>query len=195
MAFKLGIVVGHTATSGGATGTLGLPPEYNYHREVADSMADFARQTYGTASPRPMEVKIFLRDGVGVQGAYRAVDQWVGNDPAATVELHYNAATPSAHGTETLSSGSVGSRALASRVQAGLLQLLGTRDRGIKVRNRQTGGRGWLNLVAGRPPAIITEPAFGSNLSDAAKLRDYKFEIGRMIVTQAHGYFLERAGG
>ena len=53
MAFKLGIVVGHTATSAGATGTLGLPPEYNYHREVADSMVDFAKQTYGTASPRP----------------------------------------------------------------------------------------------------------------------------------------------
>jgi N-acetylmuramoyl-L-alanine amidase len=194
MTFKLGIVVGHTATSAGAKG-IDLPPEYHYHREVADRMADHAKQAYGSTAARPMQVKIFLRDGIKVQGAYRAVDQWVGSDPAATVELHYNAATPSAHGTETLSSGSSGSRALANRVQSGLVALLGTRDRGIRIRNRSNRGRGWLNLVAGRPPAVITEPAFGSNAVDAALLRDRRFEIGRMIVDQAHAYFLEHAGG
>lgn len=194
MTFKLGIVVGHTATRAGAQG-IGLPPEYHFHRDMADRMVEYARQSYGPASAHPMDVKVFLRDGIGVRGAYRAVDQWAGRDPAATVELHYNAAGPSARGTETLSSGTSGSRALAERVQAATVQLLGTRNRGLRIRNRQTRGRGWLSLVSGRPPAIITEPGFGSNAGDAALLHERRYEIGRMVVTQAHNYFLDRAGG
>ncbi len=166
---KLGIVVGHTANAGGAVG-ISLPQEYRYNTAVAQDMARFAADNFGPATGQPMDTRIFLRDGVGVAGAYQNTDQW-GAD--LTAELHYNAAVSSAKGTETLSSGSVNSLKFANLVQAGLCRLLGRagNSRGVKIRNRQNPDRGWVSLVSGRAPAVITEPAFGSNHSDAALLR------------------------
>ncbi len=187
MTFKLGIVIGHTAAKGGAKG-INLSVEYHYNSEVAKDMENYAAGTYGSSSTHPLETKLFFRDLVGVPGAYRAADEWRAN---ATVELHYNAATPTARGTETLSSGSAASLKFAKLVQGELCSLLNRNgdSRGVKIRNRQKQDRGWLSLVSGAAPAIITEPAFGSNAADAALLRAKKFEIGRKIVDQAHAFF------
>lgn len=199
MPFKLGIVVGHTDAAGGAIG-INLPREYDYHKAMASDMVAFAQSEFSKpGDPNPMEVRVFFRDGIGVSGAYNQVNDWVGNDAsrAATVELHYNAASPAAAGTETLSSGSPNSLAFAERVQAGLCSLLGRPgvSRGVKTRNRANKGRGWLSLVSGSPPAIITEPAFGSNPGDAALLRNRQFQIGREIVRRAKLYFDDVVGG
>lgn len=198
MAFKLGIVVGHTDAQGGAVG-LNLPREYDYHKAMAADMVAFSQAEFGQLSGNEtLEVRVFLRDGIGVSGAYAQVNEWVGGHAAraATVELHYNAATASAAGTETLSSGSASSMALSEQVQEGLCTLLGRsgKSRGIKIRNRTNKERGWLSLVSGLPPAIITEPAFGSNAADAALLRDMQFKIGREIVRRCKRYFDEFVG-
>jgi hypothetical protein len=199
MTFKLGIVVGHTDAKGGAVG-IGLPREYDYHKAMAADMLAFAQSEFGHLSDQDtLEVRLFFRDGIGVSGVYDQVSEWVGADAsrAATVELHYNAATPAATGTETLSSGSARSLALSESVHAGLCSLLGRpgQSRGIKVRNRTNKERGWLSLVSGTAPAIITEPAFGSNASDAALLRERQFMIGREIVRRCKRYFDETVGG
>lgn len=199
MTFKLGIVVGHTDAKGGAVG-LDLPREYDYHKAMAADMLAFAQSEFGHLSGQnAFEVRLFFRDGIGVSGVYAQVSEWVGSGAsrAATVELHYNAATPAASGTETLSSGSAGSLALSESVQAGLCALLGRpgQSRGIKVRNRTIRERGWLSLVSGTPPAIITEPAFGSNAADAALLREKQFLIGREIVRRCKRYFDDTVGG
>lgn len=198
MTFKLGIVVGHADAAGGAVG-LDLPREYDYNKAVAADMLAFAQSEFGQAGGQDaLEVRVFFRDGIGVSGAYNQVNNWVGADAprAATVELHYNAATPTASGTETLSSGSAGSVALSEKVHSGLCSLLGRlgQSRGIKVRNRTNKERGWLSLVSGMPPAIITEPAFGSNVSDAALLKEKQFMIGREIVRRSKRYFDEVVG-
>ncbi|MEO9778950.1 MAG: N-acetylmuramoyl-L-alanine amidase [Sedimentitalea sp.] len=198
MPYKLGIIVGHTDAKGGAVG-LDLPREYDYHKAMATDMQAFAQSDFGHLSGQEaMEVRLFFRDGIGVSGAYAQVSEWVGSfaSHAATVELHYNAATPAASGTETLSSGSAGSLALASSVQAGLCTLLGRpgQSRGVKVRNRTNKERGWMSLVSGTPPAIITEAAFGSNAEDAALLREKQFMIGREIVRRCKRYFDETVG-
>ena len=75
----------------------------------------------------------------------------------------------------------------ARQVQTKLCKLLNRNgdSRGIKVRNRNNKDRGWLSLVSGRAPAIITEPAFGSNPSDAALLKNKQLDIGRAIVDGA----------
>ncbi|CUH99172.1 N-acetylmuramoyl-L-alanine amidase [Leisingera aquaemixtae] len=198
MTFKLGIVVGHTDAAGGAVG-LNLPREYDYHKSVASDMLAFAQSEFSHGGQIALEVRVFFRDGIGVSGAYKQVNNWVGTDAsrAATIELHYNAATPAASGTETLSSGSARSLELSKRVHSGLCSLLGRsgQSRGIKVRNRTHKERGWLSLVSGRPPAIITEPAFGSNPSDAALLKEKKFLIGREIIRRSKLYFDEIVGG
>ena len=184
MATKLGIVVGHTAASGGAQG-IGIDQEYTYNKKMAEDLRAYAINKY-SSGPIQIEVKIFFRDNGGVSGAYGRADDWGAH---YTAELHYNSVgNTSVRGTETLSSGTSGSMALAREVQAAHCSILGrTGDsRGIKIRNRQNKDRGWFSLVVGAAPAIITEPAFGSSPSDANLLKTKQFELGRAIVDSVH---------
>ncbi len=189
MAMKLAVVIGHTSTSGGAKG-IGIAREYDYNTVVAEDMRVYAQGSFGDLSDKPIEVKLFRRDGIGVSGAYELVDEWQAD---LSVELHYNAASSSAKGTETLSSGSSGSLEFANQVQTKLCTLLNRsgNSRGIKIRNRTNKERGWLSLVSGRAPAIITEPAFGSNPADAALLKNKQLDIGRSIVDGAVAVWYE----
>lgn len=192
MPFKLGIIIGHTQSAGGARG-IGVPQEYTYNKSVAADMLAYALETF-EYSGEPIETKLFFRNQGGVEGAYGRVNAWMGADAAAglTAELHYNSfSSASASGTETLTSGTPNSRRFANLVQNRMCRLLGRtgNSRGLKTRNRTRPGRGWLSLVTGIPPAILTEPAFGSNPSDALLLKNKQFEIGRSIVDCAHDYF------
>jgi len=129
-----------------------------------------------------LDIKIFKREpGRGytreVQEVYARTDEW-GAD--AAIELHFNSAgDPRASGTETISSGSSRSLKLAQEVQMELVEELGLRDRGIKVRNNRTKGRGYRSLVSGRAPAILAEPFFGSS-SIGQRASDSKFERQRI---------------
>jgi len=129
-----------------------------------------------------MDVKMFLRSpdggyGTEIRRVYNAVDSWRAD---GSIELHFNAAgDPRASGTETLSSGSPGSLILAEEVQMEMVEELGLRDRGIKIRNKRTKGRGYLSLVSGRCPAILTEPFFASNSRGLAET-DTTFEQERL---------------
>lgn len=180
MIVKLGIVVGHTAAKGGAKG-IGIDREYSFNKTMAEDIRAYALKNYG-AAPKKIEVKVFMRDQGGVTGAYGRADAWGAN---FTAELHYNSVgNPTVTGTETLSSGSPGSVAFAKAVQSAHCLILGRtgQSRGVKIRNRQNKDRGWLSLVAGRAPAIIIEPAFGSNPEDANLLKVNQFGLGRAIV-------------
>jgi N-acetylmuramoyl-L-alanine amidase len=180
MALKLGIIVGHTSAKPGARG-IGLEHEYHYNTEVAKDLRDYAQQTYSTG-PNIVEVELFYRNQGGVAAAYGRADAWGAN---YTAELHYNSVgNTGVSGTETLSSGSRGSLAFAHAVQEAhcLVMGRGGKSRGIKIRNRQNRDRGWFSLVAGNAPAILTEPGFGSNPSDAQQLFQKRFILGRAIV-------------
>lgn len=192
MAFKLGIVVGHTQTAGGAQG-IGIQQEYTYNKAVAADMLAYTQEVF-EHSGEPINAKLFFRNQGGVQGAYGRINNWMGEEAAAglTVELHYNSfSSETVSGTETLTSGSPNSKRFAKLVQSKLCDLLGRtgESRGLKTRNRQNPGRGWLSLVSGIPPAILTEPCFGSSPTDAQLLSTKQFEIGRRIVDCAHDYF------
>ena len=152
---KIAIVVGHNSRRMGA-----------YSPHLKGSEFPFNSEASELIEPGPHTVKTFFRDP-SVRGYYSEIldcygrcDDW---GAEATVELHFNSATPTAHGTETLSSGSTGSMELARVFQATMIEGLGLRDRGIKVRRS---GRGSLSLLAGQAPAILTEPFFGSNADD-----------------------------
>lgn len=166
--FRLAIVVGHTKSAPGAVG-IDLPPEYEYNKRVAELIEERAR-----IAGIPL-VRTFFRDGVGIRGAYAQVDEWRAD---FSIELHYNgAASAAANGCETLSSGSKGSLALASYVHTEMLIAMQNTDRGVKVRKT---GRGSTSLSAGRAPAVIIEPAFGSNPMDAMRLKQ-----GQELIAQA----------
>jgi len=156
---NLAIVVGHNSRSQGAVRPDTGESEYSYNTRLAKMIKDEAEGS-------GMRCEIFYRrPGLGytreIREVYRETDSW-GAD--ATIELHFNAAgSPHASGTETFTSGSARSAILAQEVQMEMVEELGLRDRGVKVRNSRTRGRGYRSLVSGRAPAILIEPFFATS--------------------------------
>jgi len=172
---RLGIVVGHTRKDGGAVAVEGtIPQEYAYNTKLAQDMLNIAANREG------LIVRVFYRDDIGIRGAYKLSDAWGAN---CTIELHYNAAAnPKATGTETLHSGTKRSKSLAKHVQKRMVKALNLRDRGLKDRST---GRGSTSLRAGRAPAIIVEPGFGSNFNDAKTLLRKRRELAQAYIEGA----------
>lgn len=81
------------------------------------------------------------------------------------IELHFNAATPSASGCEMLyhHSSTKGKR-LAGCLQKAVLDTYDTRDRGIKPLTRFSRGGGFVNYT--KCPAALCEPFFGTSEAD-----------------------------
>ncbi|WP_170294647.1 N-acetylmuramoyl-L-alanine amidase [Roseospira navarrensis] len=179
---KLAIVVGHTGARPGAFAVDPIAQSENaWNADLAGRMKAFA-DSHLTDS---LSVEIFTRDDGGVSGAYRRVREW-GAD--AAIELHFNAATPAATGTETLYH-TAASRGLAEVVQAATLETLGLRDRGVKTPHEASGGRGTANLSQmGVRPSILTEPFFGSNPGDCAIAQSRKQHLAEAQVGAAARY-------
>lgn len=157
---KLAVVVGHNEKAPGAYAVAPIGrSEFDFNSDVAETMA-LIDKDYG------LEVKVFKRPaGVGysteIARAYAEVNAWRAD---VSVELHFNSYRYTSTGSETLTSGSKKSRALAEKVQAEMLKQLKLHDRGVKV--RKSSDRGGRSLHAGKAPAILVEPFFGSNRSD-----------------------------
>ena len=179
---KLAIVVGHNANSQGAVRPDTGETEFVYNGKMAKEMV-----TLGV--DYDLDVKVFYRSSHGgysaeISRVYAEVDKW-GAD--ASIELHFNAAgNPAASGTETLSSGSPKSLALAQEVQMEMVEELGLKDRGIKIRNSRTKGRGYQSLIAGNAPAILTEPFFATS-SIGRKETDEPYERTKLAMSILEG--------
>lgn len=176
---KLGIVVGHNNKARGATRVLDGVPEWDWNKDLANRIRMHA----------PREVEIFYRPPGrgGIQAAYAQADDW-GAD--LTIELHFNSSSKaSATGTETLSSGSPGSMRLCATIQDKMVSALGLRDRGIKIRtpNGKTAlkRRGSASLFAGRAPAALIEPYFGSNTDDCRRADERKDALAYALIEAA----------
>lgn len=154
---KLAIVVGHNSASQGAVRKDTGESEFVWNGRLA-------RRIERLASSYDLDVRVFHRTPGGgyraeIRRVYDEVDAWRAD---ASVELHFNgAASPDATGTETLTSGTALSLRLAESVQREMVVALGLRDRGIRTRAAQERGGG--SLYAGRAPAILVEPFFGSS--------------------------------
>ena len=174
---KLAVVVGHNSKQRGAVRSDTGVSEYVWNGKLADVME-------GIASEFGLTVKIFRREYVGsysreINAVYDKVDRW-GAD--ASLELHFNAgADPRAHGTEMLSSGTAKSLTIAQAVQSEVVAALGTRDRGVHTVPPR--GRGGRSLIAGKAPAVLAEPFFGSSPSDDLKTDELR---ERVILARAY---------
>ncbi len=162
----LAIVVGHTARQPGAAGQ--VPPfnaapwqakhEYAWNSHLAELMLERAAQ-------HGIRAAVFFRDDGGVPQAYREVEDW---NPECTVELHFNAATESARGTEVIYGGdaSDGSGEWSQALQDEMVALYGREGKlDRKIKHHRTTGRGGASLEKVHPSAII-EPFFGSNAQE-----------------------------
>lgn len=155
---RIALVVGHNPASQGAVRATDKRTEYDWNGDLAAAIMAHAPAMY----------RVFRRpSGRGysaeIRETYAAVDAW---GASASIELHFNGGAASATGTETLSSGSANSRKLAALIQPAMVVALGLRDRGILIRGKSE--RGGASLHAGRAPAVLIEPYFGSNKADCA---------------------------
>jgi len=171
---KLAVVVGHTKRSPGAYGQEPVGRnEYYWNSDLAARMKD-----QGPAHGLSLEV--FFRDNGGVAGAYSRARDW-GADGA--IELHFNAATPAASGTETIVVTEV-SKPLARAVQEAMVEALDLRDRGVK---EPWQGRGHGSLTQLEVPSVLIEPFFGSNTGDCARAEERKDRLATALVEAAAG--------
>lgn len=174
----LAIVVGHESRAPGAEamappfpGEKHMSYEYFWNTELAQWIVD-------EAAKHNIRSKVFFRDEVGVSGAYKQVRAW---GPKATVELHFNAATATARGTETIFGGPK-SKAWAQFIQDEICKLYdrqGRHDR--KILDRSNDGRGMQSVTQIHPSALI-EPFFGSNLEDCQLAMDRKRGLAAAMV-------------
>ncbi len=165
---KLAVVVGHNKRGKGAFSKHLGESEFTFNSALAKDIESLGR-SYG------FDVAIFFRDATlgysrQIDKAYGSADKW-GAD--LSVELHFNgAASASARGSCVLTSGSSGSFRFAKLVQKQFVKAMdldAKYDRGVITRTR--GARGGRSLHAGKAPAILTEPFFGSNLADCQRVQ------------------------
>ena len=175
---NLGICVGHSRgggdRGGGDRGAISLwrESEWDYNSKVAAELkAELDRRG----------IDSFVIDDykhAGYSSGIRHCAKLL-RDQGAThcIELHFNAATPSAHGAEWIHwHNSSGGKRLAESIQAGFAQTFPTiRDRGVKTRH--AGQRGSLFLRKSPVAALICEPFFGSNEGDCAEFEGKEADL------------------
>lgn len=166
---KVAFVIGHTSRAKGANSPY-IGSEWDFHQSEAVKKA-LAK----AAKDHGVDARFLTFDPSlpGYHNRCRALAAEINAfDPDYVVELHFNSFhSPSAHGTETLHTGTKGSLALAGMLQACTVDCLGTVSRSVPLvhvkSTRQRGG-GLIRRV--RAPAALPEFGFGSNPSDAAKM-------------------------
>ena len=175
MARRIAIVIGHNAKAPGAVRATDGVSEYVWNGRLADEIQNLD----------PAHVRVFRRlpaasYGAEIRQVYAEVDAWAAD---VSCELHFNASTRAASGTETLYATSSG-KAVAMKVQAQMVSALGLKDRGLL--HRAT-GNGSQALLAGKAPAVLVEPYFGSNLADCARADERFVLLARAIFSGLGG--------
>ena len=151
----LALVVGHHPDAQGATLSL------SGHRTTEYKLwSPFARELALTLIQRDVDVDVIHRPNPDPDSDLMHEVNHTGADLA--VELHFNAASGRASGSEMLYwPGSPKGKAFAEHLQAETVDALGNEDRGAKPRSD-------LAFLEGTSmPAVIAEPFFGSSPKDA----------------------------
>lgn len=183
---KLGVVVGHTQADGGASSPYLGMQEYSWNKDLAQRI-----ENVGT----PVRIKTFYRDDGGIAGAYGRSDAWGSN---ITTELHFNSShNRHARGSAVLYfPGSSKGRRFAQLLFDGISAVIGSPDwprgTGGVVTPYQASGnqrRGQRSLSAGRAPATLIEPFFGSNAAECARANAGKDALATAIVRAAEAWF------
>lgn len=184
---KIALIVGHEKKSKGAfSKTLGKS-EYDWNGDLANKAQAYAK-SIGAEAP------IFLRDQVGISGAYRNA---LKVKPDALIEIHFNAADGKASGTETLyndagDAKNVHEVIFAKKVNDAMVKVLGLKDRGIK--KRQPGDRGYGNINQTKSvPSILIETGFGDNPKDARAMEANKDKLAKAIINATVDFLKEFA--
>lgn len=176
----LGLIVGHEKKAPGAD-LYGGGNEYGYNSEIA---AIIKQLCSGTA----IDCRVILRDGIGIDGAYRRAFD-LGCDCA--IELHFNAFNNKATGTLTYTSTASEDVAFSHVIHKAMVGVFGTegrKDRGVvSLGRKERGGRNVYSFNG--MPNCLVEPFFGDVESEAklaiAKKREYAAALVLAVQTWA----------
>lgn len=154
---RLGLIVGHTKRSGGATFALG-GNEYSFNTRVANIAKDYSKRF------ETFDVEVIFRDVVGISGAYKRAKEL---NCDVVIELHFNAFNKNVRGTETLTTTHVGDKAFGLEIQKMMCSVFNRGDlsRGLKPIAR--GDRGGKNVYSYDGYNCLVEPFFGDNIDEA----------------------------
>lgn len=186
---KLAIIIGHELKSKGAKGVYPISGyEYDFNSEIAQLI-------FHSAMDRALPIRIFKRDGLGISGVYKQVQDWAGgNSEAVAIELHCNAFNGKVRGTETLfDKDPDDSIEFAREIHQSICTALNRKnkeDRGIKLIEK--GDRGYINLNLCKIPSAIVEPFFIDNPEDAALGYSLKKQYAAAIVDGCLKFFKQR---
>ncbi|MBR2520449.1 MAG: N-acetylmuramoyl-L-alanine amidase [Selenomonadaceae bacterium] len=143
----------------------------------ADVVLKIGRRVEGYLRAVGYDVKLFQYDGLG-EICFDA-NAWKAD---LFVSIHCNAATGTAKGTETFSSGGMKSTRLAEKIQAQLINSLPVVNRGVKT-------AGFYVLKNTDAPAVLVETAFIDNPDDAKLLVEREDDFARAIARGVTDYF------
>ena len=106
----------------------------------------------------------------------------------AAIELHFNSAGASAHGSEMLHwHRSSKGKELAECLQESVVNEFKTRDRGVKPRVKQERGSKFLRVTP--CPAVIAEPFFGSNEDEWNQFKLNHDSLGATLAKGFNNYY------
>ena len=166
---SISLIIGHSATSKGASNKTSGVSEFDFNEPLALSVAEKLRL-------EGFQVFVIYRDC-----SYSELPAKV-NDTKAdiAVSLHCNAFNSHANGTETLYyRGSSKGSQLARAIQVQIVSCLGLADRGVKPcvasHKGKAGDRGGHLLKYTSMPCVIVEPFF-IDCDSSLQLANEKFE-------------------
>lgn len=183
----LGIIVGHTKRSPGASFALG-GNEYDYNSMIARDAKAYADINFG----KVLETHVIYRDSVGIEGAYDKAKK-LGCD--VVIELHFNAFNKKVSGTETLCTPDIGDAALAQAMQEMQCKVFNRKGMSRGVKQLARNARGAKNVYS-FPTGYncLVEPFFGDNPTEA-KLADKKREeYAEGLIEQSISFFKDHLG-
>lgn len=143
----------------------------------ADVVLKIGRRVEGYLRAVGYDVKLFQYDGL--EEICAVSNEW---NADLFVSIHCNAATGTAKGTETFTSGSAKSKRLANCIQTQLVNSLPVEDRGVK-------SAGFYVLKYTDAPAVLVETAFIDNPDDAKLLVEREDDFARAIARGISDYF------
>lgn len=166
---KIAIVIGHTKLRPGACG-FDIPCEFEYNRKVAEHLSDVA------------DIYYYDSYNLGYKAMVkRNATKLNRKNYDLVLELHYNAASPQANGTEIFYyfNNRIGKK-LASNLSILISSTFKLKNRGAKpmVNKNQ---RGFWALFYPNATTLLLEPFFGSNEREACIFKDNEYKYSRVI--------------
>lgn len=170
---QVAIVIGHTEKKPGACSPHGIPCEWQFNNKVAEYLKDIADVYYNDTYKRGYRSMVA-----------RTAKRINKEDYLLVIELHYNAASPSANGTECLYyyANETGKK-LAQLYSKMVSDKFGTKIRGNKGAKAlvNKGDRGFYAVAYPDPTAIMPEPFFGSNKEDAKRFKGKEKQYSELL--------------